>query len=345
MNITFISPHPGFGGASTANQNIAKMLSMKHSVTYIDEFLNTPSYPNSTIQYSKFPLHKYRIFKQVLAYRYLSGLRSDYILIGVPQICIYYIILFAILRIQGVKVGLIFHSLRLNNSIKNRIIDTCIAMISLIANQLFFVSKYTLDTWSSYKTIKRHRSKHIVYNAIEPTSFVKRKKSPRIKNIIFVGRFSLEKQPEIFCKLAQKLSHKYNFIAWGDGELKNDLEKKYAFCVTFKGFTSNQDLIYKESDLLIVTSIFENCPMILLEAWSYGIPCLAPNVGGIPELVKNNINGELFNSFNLDEIAEKIEYIDTNYQSYQEQSYSISSQFTFLEIGKIWNKIIEINKL
>ena len=85
--------------------------------------------------------------------------------------------------------------------------------------------------------------------------------------------------------------------------------------------------------------------MILLEAWSYGIPCLAPNVGGIPELVKNNINGELFNSFNLDEIAEKIEYIDTNYQSYQEQSYSISSQFTFLEIGKIWNKIIEINKL
>lgn len=51
---------------------------------------------------------------------------------------------------------------------------------------------------------------------------------------------------------------------------------------------------YGRADLLVLPSIEDNCPMVLLEAMAAGLPIVAAAVGGIPELVREGRNGVLF---------------------------------------------------
>ena len=63
MKILIISPHPRFGGGSTANQNIAAMLTRQgHDVVYADEFLKADS--SLEFQLTDIPVYKCRMFKK-----------------------------------------------------------------------------------------------------------------------------------------------------------------------------------------------------------------------------------------------------------------------------------------
>ena len=70
---------------------------------------------------------------------------------------------------------------------------------------------------------------------------------------------------------------------------------------------------YQESFITILPSIgYENCPLSILESFSCGTPVVASNIGGIPELVKNNITGILFKPGDYVDLASKIEYLLSN---------------------------------
>jgi len=49
--------------------------------------------------------------------------------------------------------------------------------------------------------------------------------------------------------------------------------------------------IYASSDILLITSMSENCPNVVLEAMASGIVVIANAVGGIIELIENNVSG------------------------------------------------------
>jgi glycosyltransferase involved in cell wall biosynthesis len=52
--------------------------------------------------------------------------------------------------------------------------------------------------------------------------------------------------------------------------------------------------VIASSNLVLLTSTMEGFPNVLLEAQWLGCPVVAPNVGGIPEVVKNGETGILF---------------------------------------------------
>jgi len=60
------------------------------------------------------------------------------------------------------------------------------------------------------------------------------------------------------------------------------------------------------SDLLVLPSLSEGRPNVVLEAMSCGVAVIATNVGGTPELIKDKINGFLVEPCNPDELSEKI---------------------------------------
>jgi len=66
--------------------------------------------------------------------------------------------------------------------------------------------------------------------------------------------------------------------------------------VEFLGQQSAEQLagLYTKADFLIHTALTESFSMTLLEAMSCGLPIIASDVGGIPELVEDNVNGILF---------------------------------------------------
>ena len=72
------------------------------------------------------------------------------------------------------------------------------------------------------------------------------------------------------------------------------------------GFQTGAHLrrLLSESLFVVLPSeCHENCPMVILEAFSAGKPVIASNMGGIPELVDHGVDGLIFEAGNADELA------------------------------------------
>lgn len=114
-----------------------------------------------------------------------------------------------------------------------------------------------------------------------------------------------------------------NWIHFGSGKQEEEifslahkhLSHKKNINFTFKGHVNNQGILdfYKTNsvDAFINTSETEGIPVSIMEAMSFGIPCIAPNVGGIGEIINSN-SGILLNSTpNSIEISTAIQSILT----------------------------------
>ena len=85
----------------------------------------------------------------------------------------------------------------------------------------------------------------------------------------------------------------------GDGPQRAELEQQAAALslddrtVRFLGARPDVDDLLCASDFFVLPSDTEGLPLSVLEAMSHGLPVVASNVGGIPELIEHNIQGLL----------------------------------------------------
>lgn len=103
---------------------------------------------------------------------------------------------------------------------------------------------------------------------------------------------------------------------FGDGILLDDIKKQAKnlpdnIKIDFRGNVRNTDLmeIYSTEffDLFVNVSESEGIPVSIMEAISFGIPCVAADVGGISEIVESGFNGWLLKKdCTPDDIAEQI---------------------------------------
>ena len=113
-------------------------------------------------------------------------------------------------------------------------------------------------------------------------------------------------------------SNKIELIIGGNGEvvkLQNLIEKyQIGHIVKFVGWIQNEAKIQymQNTDVYILPSYNEGLPISILEAMSYRKPVISTNVGGIPEIVKNNENGFLISPGNLEQIEKSIKYFIEN---------------------------------
>jgi teichuronic acid biosynthesis glycosyltransferase TuaC len=136
------------------------------------------------------------------------------------------------------------------------------------------------------------------------------------KIILFVGRLSEEKGINILLRAYDRfqkegITNVHVFLI-GEGPLRENLEneiyEKKLLNITFLGQRTPEDisLWLGASDLLCLPSLREGSPNVITEALSAGRPVVASNVGGIPELIKNDINGLLFESGDDSQLYEKL---------------------------------------
>jgi glycosyltransferase involved in cell wall biosynthesis len=64
--------------------------------------------------------------------------------------------------------------------------------------------------------------------------------------------------------------------------------------------------ILKASSLLVIPSRMESIPQVIKEAFYLKVPIVATNVGGIPELIQDNVNGLLVTPENPEQLLEAI---------------------------------------
>jgi len=88
------------------------------------------------------------------------------------------------------------------------------------------------------------------------------------------------------------------FLWVGDGERRNDIkqliiELNVENYVIFAGRRSDVPRLLAGSDLFVLPTFFESLPFALLEAMAAGLPCVASGVNGIPEALRDGIDGIL----------------------------------------------------
>ena len=165
-----------------------------------------------------------------------------------------------------------------------------------------------------------------LYDAIDPRSFrVDQSTDPacirqklglndRSKAISAVGRLSVEKGHRYLLESANRVLEHFpetRFWIIGDGPERKWLESLVTNLglddiVSFLGYRSEVASIMTASDVVVLTSLTEGCPNVLLEAMSLGKPVVATAVGGVPEIVRHEETGLLVPPKNPEAIAQAL---------------------------------------
>ncbi len=83
-----------------------------------------------------------------------------------------------------------------------------------------------------------------------------------------------------------------------------------------------------ESHFLILPTKADCTPIVFFEANSFGVPCLSSNVGGIPSVIRDDIDGKTFPiNASIDKYCEYITEKFLDYQKYQELALSSFSDY------------------
>ncbi|MCK4353153.1 glycosyltransferase family 4 protein [candidate division WOR-3 bacterium] len=121
--------------------------------------------------------------------------------------------------------------------------------------------------------------------------------------------------------------------------------------IEFKGPFNNNEIanILSKIDVLVVPSIWcENSPLVIHEAFMAGVPVIASNIGGIPEMVKDGVNGLLFESGNVGALSAKLKQVIENPSLLNEWRKNIRPIKTIkenvLELERIYRKMLKTSK-
>lgn len=173
------------------------------------------------------------------------------------------------------------------------------------------------------------------------------------KNIITIGRLSHEKGQkdliDVF-KIVNKELPETKLFMVGDGPLKKELENytkelKLTDKIIFTGFLGDKgkEKYILDSSIFILPSYTESFGLVLIEAMSYGLPCIAfDSSDGAKELLKNNV-GILVKNRNKEKMAEEIikELKNKNGSEHSKKGYKYCQKYLLDNVKKEWINILK----
>lgn len=282
--------------------------------------------------------------------RELVRIARDYDIItvhhGDPFLKFYFLLLKPLKKKMVTEVHSCFHKKTASGlgRAKLWIKDRIYQMAFSVSDQVVFVSKAGMDSYRRYFSVPETKC-NIIYNGISTEKLTDGKEhvisDTAPYNITYVGRLSEIKGVDLLLKAARQLHEKWpielNIV--GDGADRNNLE---ALCDSlgirdithFHGSQMNVEQYLRKASVFVYPSRCQEVFGIsIAEAMAYGIPCVAANVGGIPEVIEDGVSGYLFCSENVEDLAAKLERVLQNMGSIQSAQMSCAAKKKAAELS------------
>ena len=141
------------------------------------------------------------------------------------------------------------------------------------------------------------------------------------KKVMSIGRLEDQKGFDILIDVWKKVNDKHSdwiLEIYGEGSLRKELQDKIdtlnlTTSLLLKGNEKNIQSKYLEGSVYVMSSRHEGFGMVLIEAMSCGLPLVSFDCPcGPKDIIKNGENGFLIKFGNVDDMAEKINYLIEN---------------------------------
>ena len=174
--------------------------------------------------------------------------------------------------------------------------------------------------------------------------------------IIAAGRMTENKQFDLLikCYAASNLpENNIKLILLGDGENRKSLEVltfelNLSDKIIFKGQVENPFVYFANAKFLVLSSLHEGLPMVLLESLACGTPVISFDcLSGPSEIIVNKQNGLLVENQNFNQLKEAINLFHDNetlYNYCKQNSKKSIEKFSLENIGNQWFEYLNINQ-
>ena len=140
-------------------------------------------------------------------------------------------------------------------------------------------------------------------------------KDRNVHKILWASRVAPQKRPDILKRIAEKLPNNYKIDVYG--RIQKPYFKDNYFVgaknVSYKGpFDDISSLPIEDYDAYLYTAQTDGIPNILLEVTALGLPIVATNEGGVPDLIDDGKNGRLIGLNDIDGYVEALRDVVEN---------------------------------
>ena len=219
------------------------------------------------------------------------------------------------------------------------VIDNCNILIACSKRDLLSIGKVFFS--------KRKSNNFWIPNGIEinPQHFTK---TFERKYITFIGRLDYLKGFDQFLDMMEEINRVYPSIPImivGKGPLSSLIKQKSkTLNINYIPFVPHEKIheIYLKSKMYVICSYSEATPTTILEAMAYNTPIVSSNVGGISDLIKDGLNGFVYD---LNDINEGIRKILTLLNDKILQERFSKSSNKIVKKSFTWQRIIRNHKI
>lgn len=230
-------------------------------------------------------------------------------------------------RLAGVK-SIINSEHNTSNWQKNNFFLIILYKITLKYVDIIHCISNSVKTKITDKIDIDNKKLRIVYNGINMNHFITKQEG--IKKELFsiepypvlgcVSRLDKRKGLEYLIRAIKILKNTYKNIKLllvGEGSEKKSLTKlvndlKLEEQILFVGKTNETKKYLQALDVFVLPSLQEGLSIAIIEAMAAGVPVIASNVNGIPEVVTNNLDGILIDPQDEYKIAKAVEKLINN---------------------------------
>lgn len=200
-------------------------------------------------------------------------------------------------------------------------------ILSFATNKIIAVSEIVADSLVKLEKIKKNKIV-VLLNGVEIPDVILNRNEIRKRfgitpdDFVFlnVGKMKTEQKGhkyliEAFSVLKNKFPDKnLKLLLAGEGPLRknfeelareNGLEKD----IIFAGFKKEIDVVYQAADVFVLSSLWEGCPNVLLEAMASKLPVISTNVGGASEIILHLKNGYLTEKGDANALYRAMEFL------------------------------------